>query len=270
MRQRLPIAGGLRLVQKIPFVLGILLIWAGLWLLLIVLAVASTGDSVLDGWGLLRPYSSGGLLPVTMLALGLIVIGLLIAFIRPGESPSTLQPVRTAVRVKISAARVPRLRFTLGRQMVWVVISAIASFIALEVWEPFLPRNKTVDILVGLAVSAAFGVGAVRYPRVFLGILVAVWLLAPRIDHPDVNAATLSVGGSFIAWLIEPRLGTIHDCWKGVGSPERFKRISQVMTKGGSGTRLFNKPVLNEQGDHPRGWAMSTRVGSRRNGSTRA
>ncbi len=224
MRQPLPIAAGLRLLQKIPFLIGVLLMSAGLWLLLLVLALTSIEESVLDGWGLLRPYSSGGLLPVTMLALGLIVIGLLVALIRPGESPSTLRSVRTAVHVKISAGRFPRLRFTLSRAMLWVVMAAMASFVALELWEPFLPRNKTVDILVGLAVSAAFGVGAVRHPRVFLVILVAVWLLAPRIDHPEVNAATLSVGGSFTAWLIGARAGC---CSRRLERHRKFRGIRE-------------------------------------------
>ena len=127
--------------------------------------------------------------------------------------------MRTAVRVKISAARVPRLRFTLGRVMIWVVMAAIASFIALEVMEPFAARSDAVDLLVGLVVSGAFGVGAMRHPWYFLAILV-VLACAATTQRPNVNAATLSVGGSFIAWLVGRRLGTLHDGWKGVGSSQ--------------------------------------------------
>ena len=85
--------------------------------------------------------------------------------------------------------------------MIWVVMAAIASFIALEVMEPFAARSEAVDIPVGLVVSGAFGVGAMRHPWYFLAILVML-ACATAAERPNINAATLSAGGSFIAWLL--------------------------------------------------------------------
>ncbi len=90
MRQRSPIAAGLRLVQKIPFILGLLLLWAGLLLLLLVFATAGMNNSALDGWGLPRAVLRGELLPATLGALVLTVAGFLLAQMRPGESPTAL------------------------------------------------------------------------------------------------------------------------------------------------------------------------------------
>jgi hypothetical protein len=202
MPQRSTIPASVRLLEKIPFVLGLSLMISGLWLLLCLHAMTCTGHSVLDGWQLLRAASSGELLLVTLGLLGLIIIGFFVAHIRPGVSPGTLKSACKAIRVKVSAASLQGFRFTLRQAMLWVLIAAIASLIVSEMGEPILPQNQTVDILVGLAVSAAFGVGAVRHPVIFLAILLLVWNCAPAIDHPSVNAATLSIGGSCIAWLI--------------------------------------------------------------------
>jgi hypothetical protein len=202
VREQLPIAAGLRLLQRIPFVLGLMLTMAGLWLLLFVYATAGRGDFVLNVSGPPHPGSSGQLLYVTLGLLGLIFLGFFVANIRPGASPSTLKSVRKANRAKLTAASLPGLRVTLRRLMLWVAIAAIGSLIVSELAEPIRPHNKTVDILVGLAVSAAFGVGAVRHPLIFLAIGLVVWKCTLAVDHPSVNAATLSVGGSFIAWLI--------------------------------------------------------------------
>jgi hypothetical protein len=200
--QRSTIPARLGLLQKIPFVLGLSLIIGGLWLLLCLHAMTGVRHSVLDDWELLRAAWNSKLLQATLGALGLIVLGFFVAHIRPGMSPSALKSLCQAIRVKISAARLPGLRFTLRRAMLWVVVAAVASLIVSELGEPILPQNKTVDILVGLAVTAAFGVGAVRHPLISLAILLLVWNVVPKIDHPSVNAATLSVGGSCIAWLI--------------------------------------------------------------------
>jgi hypothetical protein len=220
-RSTIPAAPGL--LQKIPFVLGLMLIMAGLWLLLCVYATTGRGDFVLNVSGPLHPKSSGELLLVTLGLLGLIVIGFFVAHIRPGVSPSTLKSVCKAIRVKIAAASLPGFRFTFKRVMLWVVIAAIASLIVLELGEPALPQNKTVDILVGLAVSAAFGVGAVRRPLIFLAIGLVVWNCAPAVDHPSVNAATLSLGGSMIAWLIGAPAGYFSRRLKWRGDSRQLK-----------------------------------------------
>ncbi|WP_406699105.1 hypothetical protein V5E97_09520 [Singulisphaera sp. Ch08] len=97
--------------------------------------------------------------------------------------------------------RLPRLRYKLRQLMGWVVIVAIASVLASEIWEPFPPRNKQVDFLVGAAVSVAVGVGAVRHPLTFLAIALVLWGGAPVIDH-GFNAVTLSAQGGALAWMI--------------------------------------------------------------------
>jgi hypothetical protein len=224
MPQRSTIPARLRLLQKVPFVLGLSLIIGGLLLFFCLHAMTGLGHSVLNGSGPLHPRSSGELLQVTLGLLGLIVLGFFVAHIRPGVSPSTLKSVCKAIRVKIAAASLPGFRFTMRRAMLWVVIAAIASLLVLELGEPALPQNKTVDILVGLAVSAAFGVGAVRRPLIFLAIGLVVWNCAPAIDHPSVNAATLSLGGSMIAWLIGAPAGYFSKRLKRRGDSRQLRQ----------------------------------------------
>lgn len=77
------------------------------------------------------------------------------------------------------------------------VVAAIASVMASELWSPFPPQSRLVDVVLGATASGVVGVGAVRHPLKFLTIVLVLWGCASGIDH-GFNSVTLSAQGGAV------------------------------------------------------------------------
>lgn len=132
-----------------------------------------------------------------------------------GEPWGLATAVALAVFASALVLVVPAAWVSKRRLMATAVVVPIASLLVLELWQPFSPGGKGVDIVVGAVVSGAFGVGAVRRPWVFLAVALMVWAGAPVMHH-GFNALTLSAQGCVLAWM--------------VGAPAGW--VSRIVTKG--------------------------------------
>jgi hypothetical protein len=125
-----------------------------------------------------------------------------------GERWELAAAVALAVLVSIVVLVVPTERLSWRQWIAVAIVGAIASVLALELWQPFPLLGTEVDVVVGAVVSGAIGVGAVRRPWVFLAIALVVWAAAPVI-HDGFNAVTLSSSGCVLGWMIGAPAGWI-------------------------------------------------------------
>jgi hypothetical protein len=83
--------------------------------------------------------------------------------------------------------RVPRVRFTVRRMMLAVVVVALVSLVASNPDRHDGITDKRVVIPVASSAAAVYGIGAMRRPVLFLMPLLAVWIATPQVDHPTTD-----------------------------------------------------------------------------------
>ncbi len=105
--------------------------------------------------------------------------------------------------------RLPRVRFTVRRMMVAVAVAALVSLVASNPDRHDGIDDKRVVIPIASAVAAAYGIGAMRRPVLFLMPLLAVWIATPQVDHPTRDVINVSAGGCFLGWIIGGPAGWI-------------------------------------------------------------
>ncbi len=128
---------------------------------------------------------------------------------KPLAEPQELAAaVALAVLASALVLVVPTEQLSLRQWMAVAVVVPIVSILVLELWQPFPPGSKVVDVVVGAVVSGAFGVGAVRRPWVFLAVALVVWAGAPVMHH-GFNAVTLSAEGCVLAWIVGAPAGWV-------------------------------------------------------------
>lgn len=105
--------------------------------------------------------------------------------------------------------RLPRVRFTVRRIMAMVVVAALASLAAAKVARDYPSTEHRVAILVGCVVAGAFGLGAMRWPLVFLAALLVIRVVIPSVDHPGLDVLNLSAEGCSLGWIIGALAGWV-------------------------------------------------------------
>lgn len=215
MRKRLPNPDGLRLLRRIPSVLGVLLVMAGLWLLLLVYAMTGMADGDLVGWELLSAAASGEGLLVNLLGLGLIVIGFLVARIRLGDPPRASKSEPKSDPVKISNLKLSGLWRTMRRMM--VATATVTCLVAIHWLIVDSHVSEPVYLAVSACVAGLFASGAMRQPWFFLAIAVLLWAALPRVS--DSSANDMFVGCYRGGWTLGALAGGIMRVLKKVVAP---------------------------------------------------
>ncbi len=106
----------------------------------------------------------------------------------------------------------PRVRFTVRRIMTAVAVAALVSLVATNPYRHDGITDKRAVIPLASAVAAAYGLGAMRRPLVFLAPLIAVWIATPQVDHPTPDVINISAVGCFLGWIIGAPVGWIARC----------------------------------------------------------
>ncbi len=105
--------------------------------------------------------------------------------------------------------RLSRLRFALSGLMVLVAVAALASLAASKVCRDYPGSKQRVVVLVVSVVAAAYGLGSVRRPWIFLIPVFIFWLVGPRVDHPGINLHDQFPASCFLGWIIGAPVGWI-------------------------------------------------------------
>jgi hypothetical protein len=103
----------------------------------------------------------------------------------------------------------PRVRFTVRRMMVAVVVAALVSLVVSNPDRHGGITDKRVVVPIASVVAAAYGLGAMRRPLMFLMPLLAAWLFTPHVDHPSPDVINVSAAGCFVGWIIGAPIGWI-------------------------------------------------------------
>ena len=100
-----------------------------------------------------------------------------------------------------------RVRFTVRWIMAAVAVSALASLAAAKVCREIPGIEQRLTVLVASVIAAAYGLGSMRRPLVFLAPLPMVWLAMGMVDHPGFSVFNMSLGGCFLGWIIGGPVG---------------------------------------------------------------
>jgi hypothetical protein len=101
-------------------------------------------------------------------------------------------------------------RFRLRTLMVIVTVAALVSLVASNPYRHSGTTDDRVVIPVASVVAAAYGLGSMRRPLVFLAPLLAVWIATtPQVDHPTPDVINVSASGCFLGWIIGAPAGWI-------------------------------------------------------------
>lgn len=99
--------------------------------------------------------------------------------------------------------RRPRVRFTVRRLMAAVAVAALASMAVARVSSAFPDTEMRLTALEACLISAAYGVGSIRWPPIFLMPL----LLIQAITSVSQTGLYLVSGGCFVAWIVGAPVG---------------------------------------------------------------
>ena len=114
--------------------------------------------------------------------------------------------------------RLTRVRFTVRWIMAAVAVAALASLAAAKICREFPGIEQRSTVLVASVIAAAYGLGSMRRPAVFLAPLLMVWLAMPVVDHPGLSVFNLSLGGCFMGWIIGAPVGLSSRRFLGAGN----------------------------------------------------
>ena len=78
-------------------------------------------------------------------------------------------------------------------------------------------------IPVASLVAAAYGIGAMRRPLMFLSPLLAVWIATPEVGHPIHDLINVSAGSCFLGWIIGASAGWMSLRFTGVKRERHFQ-----------------------------------------------
>ena len=116
--------------------------------------------------------------------------------------------------------RLPSVQFTMRRMMAAVAVTAFMCLVASNADRRDGITDKRVVIPVASVVAAAYGIGAMRRPLMFLLPLLAVWIATPQVDHPVHDVINVSAGSCFLAWIIAAPAGWMSRRLTGGAQPE--------------------------------------------------
>jgi hypothetical protein len=108
--------------------------------------------------------------------------------------------------------RRPRIRFTVRRLMAAVALAALASMAVAEVCRGVSDPGMRLDVLEACLISAAYGVGSMRRPLMFL---VPLLVFLPATMLP-LSVISLTATGCDVAWIIGAPIGwflRVHRRW---------------------------------------------------------
>ncbi len=100
------------------------------------------------------------------------------------------------------------MRFTVRRVMALVAVAALVALVASNPGRHDGITDQRVVVPVA-SVAAAYGLGAMRRPLVFLAPLIAVWITTHAVDHPTPDLINGSATGCFLGWIIGAPSGWI-------------------------------------------------------------
>ena len=111
-----------------------------------------------------------------------------------------------------------RVRFTVRWIMAAVAVSALASLAAANVCREIPGIEQRLTVLVASVIAAAYGLGSMRRPFVFLAPLPLVWVAMQMVDHPGFSVFKMSLESCFLGWIIGAPVGFGSRWFLGAGN----------------------------------------------------
>ena len=93
-------------------------------------------------------------------------------------------------------------RFTIRRLMVVVVVVALTSLVASNPYRHDGIRDNRIVIPVASIIAVAYGLGAMRRPKMFLVPLIAAWIATPTVFDRSPDLIDACAMGCYLGWII--------------------------------------------------------------------
>jgi hypothetical protein len=90
----------------------------------------------------------------------------------------------------------------------WLIgLILVVCVVAIHEWLMGFHSLQPIVIAIVACVATVFGLGAMRRPWFFLGVIVVLWVASPKVFDSDVHE--LYEGGYQLAWLMGAPAGWV-------------------------------------------------------------